>query len=248
MEKIGRFEIVGKLGKGAFGMVYKGHDPRINRFSSIKVMSPATAGDPDLVARFRREAEAAGGLNHPNIVTIYDLGEQEGLPYIAMEFLDGDDLERMVKEKADVPVDKKIDYIRQVAEGLHYAHENGIVHRDIKPANVRLLPDGTIKIMDFGIAKMAASNLTQTGQFMGTVNYMAPEQIKAKKLDGRCDMFALGAMSYELLTYRRPFAGDSLTAVIYKIVNERPPPMTELHDTEFAWLEGIVMKCLEKGR
>jgi len=246
MDKIGRFEIVGKLGRGAFGMVYKGRDPVINRLSAIKVMSEATVGDPELVARFKREAEAAGGLNHPNIVTIYDLGEHGGLPYIAMEFLEGDDLEKMLKEHREVPVDAKVQIMLQVAEGLHYAHTKGIVHRDIKPANIRILDDATVKIMDFGIAKMSSSDMTRTGQFMGTVNYMSPEQIKAKKIDGRSDLFALGILFYEMLTFRRPFPGDSITAVIYKIVNENPPAMKELHDTPYDWLESVVLKCLEK--
>lgn len=246
MEKIGRFEIVGKLGRGAFGMVYKGRDPVINRMAAIKVMSEATVGDPELVARFKREAEAAGGLNHRNIVTIYDLGEHNGLPYIAMEFLEGRDLEKLLKEKVELSLEKKIEIMVQVGEGLDYAHSKGIVHRDIKPANVRLLDDLTVKIMDFGIAKMSSSDMTRTGQFMGTVNYMSPEQIKAKKIDGRSDLFAAGVMFYEMLSHRRPFPGDSITAVIYKIVNENPPPLTELHGTPFEWLEGVVFKCLEK--
>src|SRR4029079_3812807 len=149
MDKIGRFEIIGKLGRGAFGLVYKGKAPVITRLAAIKVMSEATVGDPELVSRFRREAEAAGGLHHKNIVTIYDMGEHNGLPYIAMEYLEGRDLEKLLKERVELSMDQKVDIIAQVAEGLQYAHSKGIVHRDVKPANIRLLEDGSAKIMDF---------------------------------------------------------------------------------------------------
>jgi serine/threonine protein kinase len=246
MEKIGRYQIVGQLGRGAFGVVYKGRDPVIGRLAAIKVMSESTVGDKELVNRFKREAMAAGGLQHRNILTIYDLGDHNGFPYIAMEYVEGTDLDKYIKEKIEISMEKKIDLIIQIAEALGYAHKKGIVHRDIKPGNIRVQQDGQVKIMDFGIAKIEAADMTRTGQFMGTVNYMSPEQVKVKKVDGRSDLFALGIIFYELVSYRKPFPGESISAVIYRIVNELPVPLQELRGSPYEYLEPIILKCLEK--
>ena len=244
--RIGRFEVLAKLGRGAFAMVYKARDPAIGRLCAIKVMTEATVGDPELVARFKREAEAVGSFDHPNVVRAYDLGEHDGLPFLVMECLDGMDLARALKDRLEMPMERRVDIVAQVAEGLHYVHAKGIVHRGLKPADIRLLPGGTVKIMDFGLAKFSSEDLTRVGQFMGSVYCPAPEQIRATAVDGRTDQFLLGVVLYELVSHRRPFPGQSITAVIYKIVNDAPPPLAELHGTAFEWLEGVVLRCLEK--
>lgn len=246
-EKIGKYTILERIGRGGMGYVYKAHDPVLRRDVAIKTMLKDVADDEDLRNRFLREAQSAGGLRHPNIVTIYDLGEDEfGCPFIAMEFLSGTDLEHIIKNKTDLPLLKKIDILIQTCQGLGYAHANGIVHRDIKTANIRLLENGDAKIMDFGIAKMTASHFTRTGMIMGTPHYMAPEQIRGEKVDGRADIFSLGVVLFELLVYRKPFSGDNPTTVLFKIIHEPPEPLV---DTSFTPPEGmvdVVMKAIAK--
>ena len=246
-EKIGKYLILQRIGRGGMGFVYKAHDPVLKRDVAIKTMLREVSDDADLRSRFLREAQSAGGLRHPNIVTIYDLGEDnEGIPYIAMEFLTGTDLEHLIKNKVELPIQKKIDIVIQTCYGLGYAHANGIVHRDIKTANIRLLDNGEVKIMDFGIAKMTASHFTRTGMIMGTPHYMAPEQIRGEKVDGRADIFSLGVVLYELLTFRKPFPGDNPTTVLFKIVHENPEPLTDVSFTAPEGLEQAVFKALAK--
>lgn len=228
---IGRYEIQKELGRGAMGVVYLGKDPKINRLVAIKTVRFDEV-DPDLLEetkkRFFREAEAAGTLNHPNIVTIYDVGEEEDLAYVAMELLDGTDLTPYIKKDNLLPHKELLRIIGSVAEGLAFAHDKGIVHRDIKPANIMLLKDGSVKIADFGIARITTSSATQTGTVLGTPSYMSPEQVAGQKVDGRSDLFSLGASMYELLCGQKPFSGDSIAALMYAIANKPPVLITQL--------------------
>ncbi len=221
MPTLGRYTIDRELGKGAMGIVYEGHDPKINRVVAIKTMALAQEFEgPELdeaKERFFREAETAGSLNHPNIVTIYDAGEDQELAYIAMQFMSGTDLSGYTRKESLMPAYSVMVIISKVAEALDFAHKNGIVHRDVKPANVMMLEDKTIKVMDFGIARITESSKTKTGVVMGTPSYMSPEQLAGKHVDGRSDLFSLTVMMYELLTGSRPFTGDSMATLMFSI-------------------------------
>ncbi|MDR3682654.1 MAG: protein kinase, partial [Geothrix sp.] len=226
-EKLGKFEIRRVLGNGAMGEVYLGVDPSIGREVAIKTILPAAAQGGEAKERFAREARAAGVLNHPNLVTIYEFGEDQGVLYIAMEFVKGHDLEELLEEQS-LTRSEVLEVLAQVCDGLGFAHRQQIVHRDIKPSNVRVQRDGRrlhAKVMDFGVAKISNSDMTATGMVMGTVSYMAPEYIRTGKPDSRSDLFAVGVMLYECLSGRKPFAGDTTPTVLYKIVNEAPDPI-----------------------
>ncbi|MBL4760832.1 MAG: CHASE2 domain-containing protein [Mariprofundaceae bacterium] len=231
---LGRYEIVREIGKGAMGTVYLGKDPKINREVAIKTMALAQEFEPDemeeVKARFFREAETAGMLNHPNIVTIYDAGDEHDLAYIAMEFLDGVDLAPYTKKGKLFPASATMKICGKVAEALHYAQSQNVVHRDIKPANIMLLKDKTIKVTDFGIARITASSKTKTGVVLGTPSYMSPEQLSGKHVDGRSDIFSLGVMMYEMLCGVRPFRGDSMATLMFQIANEPHPDIREHND------------------
>jgi predicted Ser/Thr protein kinase len=249
MEKIGRYEIVGELGKGAMGVVYKATDPNIGRTVAIKTLRFDVHGteSEEMLGRFKNEARAAGVMNHANIITIYDAHEHEGMFYIAMEFIEGHTLQALLKqEKTLMPVEKITSIVRQVCAGLDYAHARGIVHRDIKPANIMITADGTVKIMDFGVAKSGGSGMTSTGAVVGTPNYMSPEQVMGQPLDGRTDLFSLGVVLYEMLTGSRPFAGESVTTIIYKIMHEAPTAPCDLVRSINPGLSALVMKALAK--
>jgi len=246
VETIGKYQVQRVLGRGGMGTVYEALDPFIHRKVALKTMIAGLADNPELKARFLREAQAAGGLRHRNIVTVYDLGEDKGQPYIAMEFIEGTDLEKVVQHREPLTVEWKLDILRQVCEGLAYAHKAGIVHRDIKPANVAVTHEGEVKIMDFGIAHLQSSTMTKSGLVLGTVHYMAPEQIEGQKVDHRADIFSVGAIAYELIAYKRPFDGDTITAVMYKIMHDRPDPRV-LPETEYSpRLQEIIMKALAR--
>jgi serine/threonine-protein kinase len=246
-QKIGKYTILERIGRGGMGYVYRAHDPILKRDVALKTMLKDVSDDEELRNRFMREAQSAGGLRHPNIVTIYDLGEDEsGCPYIAMEFLTGTDLEHLIKNKTEIPLLKKLDIIIQTCQGLGYAHANGVVHRDIKTANIRLLDNGEAKIMDFGIAKITSSHFTRTGMIMGTPHYMAPEQIRGEKVDGRADIFSLGVVLFELLVYRKPFPGDNPTSVLFKIIHENPEALVDATFTPPEGLEAIVNRSISK--
>ncbi len=247
MKMIGRYEILGTLGSGAMGDVFKGRDPSLDRIVAVKVIRDVVSSAKAL-ERFQREARAAARLNHPNIITVHEFGDHEGHPFIAMEYLEGKDLEDLLEETPDLPVEKQIDILRQAALGLHFAHQKDIIHRDVKPANIAVLNDGTVKIMDFGIAKLGDTKLTQTGSVMGTVRYMPPEQIQGMDLDGRADLFSLGVTAYEMITKQRAFGGDSMTNVIYNVMHVEPEPITTLDGTPHAWLQSVIHACLEKDR
>jgi len=252
--KLGRYEIVRELGKGAMGIVYLAKDPLIGRLVALKTIRPSAHADDEdtreFQARFVREAQAAGILNHPSIVTVHDIGvdEPSGMSFIAMEYVEGNNLKEVLSQGRPLSFEQAADIVAQVAEGLDFAHSKGIVHRDVKPANIILLEGNRAKITDFGIAKITSgvANLTTTGQFLGTPNYMAPEQIKGTPVDGRSDIFSLGICLYECLTHRKPFGGDSLTSISYKIVHEPFPPLHEINPTIPEGFSDVVMHCLEK--
>jgi serine/threonine-protein kinase len=246
-EKIGKYEITGKIGAGGFGAVYRGRDPYIKRTVAVKTCQ---LNDEEIKSRFFREAELAGNLHHRHITTIYDFGVENGIPYIVQEFLSGEDLDKKVKRAEPLPIARKVEILVAIADGLAYAHAAGIIHRDIKPANVRILEDGSVKIMDFGIAKslQTESNLTQTGITLGTSAYLAPEQIRGEPVDRRTDIFSLGILAYELLTYRKPFRGEHLSTILYKILNETPERIEDLSPDAPPSLVGAVNKAMEKQR
>ena len=245
-KKIGKYEVLEELGRGAMGVVYKARDPFIGRLVALKTISPGLLDNPELLKRFYREAQAAGGLQHPNIVIIYDLGEADGLPYIAMEFLEGESLEKTIARAPTMPLAQKLSILMQLCRGLDYAHRRGIVHRDIKPANIIALHDGTVKVVDFGIVRLTSTSMTSTGMVIGTVGYMSPEQIHGEHVDARSDLFSVGVVAYELLTYKKPFAGPNVTSVLLKIINEEPVPVTELAPQVPPNLAEIVHRCLRK--
>jgi len=228
---IGRYEIIGELGRGAMGTVYLGRDPLINREVAIKTLRYGHGDDEEMTAakkRFFREAEAAGRLTHPNIVTVYDVGEYRGTAYMAMELLDGTDLVSFCDKDSLLPFEEVVKIISTVALALDYAHNNGVVHRDIKPGNIRILSRGDIKVVDFGIAKIVDTSKTQAGVIIGSPNYMSPEQIEGRAVDGRTDLFSLGVLFYELLTGEKPFAGESITALMHNIVSQPAVPIQDL--------------------
>ena len=246
--RIGRYLITGRIGRGGMGMVYRGLDPSLEREVAIKTLVAEGSFDPELRRRFEVEARAAAKLAHPNIVTVHDLGEDRGILFIAMEMLPGVDLDSLLRSGEALPLAEKLDIVAQVCRGLAFAHERGVVHRDIKPSNVRLLDDGTAKIMDFGIAKVGQGHhITKTGMMVGTVHYMSPEQVRGKPLDGRSDVFSAGVILYELLAGERPFPGEDVTQILYKIVHEEPkaPDLEALGDRA-PRLRDILAKALAK--
>ncbi len=252
---LGRYQVEKELGKGAMGVVYLGKDPKINRVVAIKTMALKEEFEADeleeVKERFFREAETAGRLNHPNIVTIYDAGEEHDLAYIAMEFLKGHDLARYTKPDTLLPVPKVINIIHKAALALDYAHEFNIVHRDIKPANIMYNPDNSeVKITDFGIARITDSSKTKTGTVLGTPTYMSPEQLAGQKVDGRSDLYSLGVMFYQMLTGVPPFKAESMAALMFKITNEPPPPLFSKRpelESQLPCMAAVIEKSLAKS-
>ena len=250
ISQLGRYEILGELGQGAMGVVYKAKDPLIDRVVAIKTINLGLALDEkeEYEGRFYQEAKAAGRLNHPNIVTIYDVGKSADVAYIAMEFLQGRELRDIMNDGGLLPVDQVLDIVAQVALGLAYAHEHEIVHRDVKPSNIMVVRDGHVKITDFGIARMASSAVrTQTGMVLGSPKYMSPEQVMGKNIDQRSDIFSLGVMLYEMLTGQAPFNGDNVNAIMYQTLNAAPPLPNSLNSTVPEMLNFIVAKALAKS-
>ncbi|MBN1621481.1 MAG: CHASE2 domain-containing protein [Endomicrobiales bacterium] len=248
---LGRYEIVKELGKGAMGTVYLGKDPKINRQVAIKTLhfddDVDEATMKSIKERFFREAESAGNLSHPNIIKIYDAGEDNEISYIAMELLEGDDLKKNAAKENLLPMRTAIDYVIKCAEALDYAHQQGIVHRDIKPGNIMLLNNGTIRIADFGIARITSSSKTATGTVLGTPSYMSPEQLSGKKVDGKSDLFSLGVVLYELLTGTKPFEGDSIATLMFKIANEKHPNPKDVNPDIPDCIVKVIDKILEKN-
>jgi serine/threonine protein kinase len=251
METIGRYRIVGELGRGAMGVVYHATDPSIGRSVAIKTIRIRDINDTQqrdkLRERLFREARSAGVLSHPNIVTIYDMDEADGLAYIAMAYVNGPTLEKILTSITPLSGAKMLRILRQTASGLDYAHGRGIVHRDVKPANIMTDEDGAVKITDFGIAKItAASNMTDTRTVVGTPNYMSPEQVQGLAIDGRSDQFSLAVIAYEILTGERPFNGEHLSTVVYKIVADQPAEAQRLNSTLTPQINEVLRRGLAK--
>jgi serine/threonine protein kinase len=246
LEQIGKYKILEKIGQGAMGEVHKAHDPILNRFVAVKTISSDLSGDDTLRRRFEREAQSAARLNHPNIITVYDYGEEHGKIYMAMELLEGSDLKQAIARRAPLSLDEKLSIVDQIAEGLAFAHSHEIVHRDLKPANVHLLASGQVKIMDFGLARLGGSEMTRAGMVMGTPHYMSPEQVRGERADARSDVFAVGCVFYELLTYRKPFDADSMHSILFKVMQEEPPSVHDLTPGIPAVLAQVVERAMAK--
>src|SRR5947207_9820324 len=248
INSIGKNGIRSEIGGGAMGVVYEGYDPSIKRVVALKTIraDQLTGGDPAaVIARFRREAQAAGRLNHPNIVSIYDFGEDDGAWYIAMEFVQGRELKECFETNERFKIADIVRIMGEILSALGYSHDQGVIHRDIKPANIFLLADGSVKVADFGIAHIEASSLTQAGTVMGTPSYMSPEQIMGLPIDGRSDLFSAGVILYQFLTGERPFAGSAATTM-QKVLKEDPLPPSTLNVQLSSALDAVVRKALAK--
>jgi len=248
IEKIGKYTIIEMLGKGAMGVVYKALDPDINREVAVKTIrfDISDGDDEEMMGRFIREAQAAGKLDHSNIATIYDVGREKDLTYIVMQYIKGQSLQQVIAKKKKFSPKEINDILIPLSEALEYAHQHGIVHRDIKPANILIDIHGNPNVVDFGVARIETSNLTQSGVTVGTPSYMSPEQIMGKRVDNRADVFSLGVILYELAAGQRPFSGGNVSTLMYKIVNEEPPHITEIEKSLPANYENIIEKALAK--
>jgi serine/threonine-protein kinase len=249
--KAGRYEIVGELGRGAMGIVYKAMDPVIGRTVAVKTIRLSEEGTglsrPELLTRFQTEARAAGLLTHPNIVVVFDAGEEDGLYYITMELVEGKSLQALLDGGHAFPLPRTLRIMEQTCGALQFAHERNVIHRDIKPANLMLTADDTVKVTDFGTAKILQfGTVQQTAHVMGTPSYMSPEQVKGRAVDGRSDIFSLGVMLYEMVTGEKPFPGQNITTVIYKIVNEDPVPPRQIDPSIHPGISAVIMKALVK--
>ena len=250
IRKLGRYEIVAELGKGAMGVVYRAHDPMLNRTVAVKTINMALEQDEmaEYEARFYQEAKAAGGLNHQNIVTIYDIGKSGNIAYMAMELLEGKELKSMMSPGRPLRVAQAIDVAAQAAEGLGYAHEHDVVHRDVKPANIMIGRDGLVKITDFGIARMRSAEVrTQAGVVLGSPKYMSPEQVVGKRAEPRSDLFSLGVILYEMVTGKAPFTGEDVSSIMFQILNFAPSPPSSINPEAPEMLDFIVAKALAKS-
>ena len=246
--QLGRYKITSELGRGAMGVVYKGEDPSLDRTVALKtiILSDEAAGRSEYHARFFQEAKAAGRLSHPQIITVYDFGEEGDVAYMAMEFLKGTELRTRMKE-GTISVPEAVHIAEQVAEGLGYAHEHGVVHRDIKPSNIMLLAHDQVKIMDFGIARMRASDhKTSTGLVLGTPKYMSPEQVAGSPVDHRSDIFSLGVVLYEMLTHTKLFSGEDTPQIFHNVVNFQPPAPSRVNPEVPPMLDFVVERALKK--
>jgi serine/threonine-protein kinase len=251
VSKIGRYDIVREMGRGAMGIVYEAVDPVIQRKVALKTIrfDRFSSGEEldELRTRFQHEAQAAGGLSHPNIVTIYDVGTDQDATFIAMEFIEGDSLEHLIATKRKWPIETVLSLVSRIGEALEYAHEKGIIHRDVKPANILVDHAGRPRIVDFGIARLSSSTMTRTSMTLGTPSYMAPEQIAGQRVDKRADIFSLGVILYEMLTYQKPFAGSDVTTIIFKIMQQDPPLPRAIEREIPKGLEYVIMKTLSKN-
>jgi len=248
MESYGRYQIVGELGKGSMGVVYKAYDPQIDRTIALKVLRPDRVTSKAFVERFLKEARAIGRLSHPNIVTVYDIGQDHGTVFIAMEMLEGLALSDIIRQ-GSVPILKIIDIVTQVANALDYAHQRGIVHRDIKPSNIIIDSAHCVKLTDFGIAHIEDPNMpsqTQAGEILGTPAYMSPEQVLGRPVQGSADIFSLGIIMYEMVSGDRPFKGENLSAIFHAITSYNPEPPHKLNPEVPKELSQLILKCLAK--
>jgi len=250
MEKIGKYKIIGELGKGAMGIVYRGVDPDINREVAVKLirfdMVSEDSEKEDAARRFIREAQSAGNLAHPNIITIYEVGREDNQTFIVMQCVDGESLKEAISSGRKFSALEVVDLMMCLCDALEFAHQNKIIHRDIKPGNILLDKQGRPYLVDFGVARMEMSTMTQSGTIVGTPSYMAPEQIQGIRVDARADIFSLGVIIYEMLTGKRPFEGDHITTIVYKIMNEEPTNIREMKRDLPEGFEQIIKKTLEK--
>lgn len=244
IKKLGRYEILGVLGRGSMGVVYKGVDPQIGKLVAIKTMNPKTVRQKDMQERFYREGSLLGQLQHKNLITVYNVGTDGDICYIAMEFLDGTSLEQILERKEPMETNRAVAIGKQVADGVHAAHKRDITHRDLKPANIFIMEGERVKVLDFGVAHLKDSSLTNSGMLLGTINYIAPEQITGLKIDHRADIFSLGVILYEMVIGRNPFLGRNVSKTMVKIVNEDPPMPRDVPPA----LAAILQKMLAKDR
>jgi eukaryotic-like serine/threonine-protein kinase len=243
LSTIGRYQILEKVGQGGMGVVYRAHDSLLEREVALKIISASIEGNAELRERFYREARAAGQLSHRNIITIHDLGEHDGQPYLAMEFLNGEDLQRRLSRPEPMSLARKLEIAADICDGLSYAHRRGLIHRDIKPANIFITDEGVVKLLDFGLARMVTSELTASNMMLGTLNYMAPEQVRGERTDHRADIFSFGVVLYEILSGRKAFQGDSFATTLYKILQDVPEPLQNID----ASLPYEVVRLVEKS-
>ena len=246
MQLLGKYEIISEIGRGAMGAVYKARDPLIDRLVALKTITGGPTAQKNLLDRFYQEARSAGALQHPNIVTIYELGHEKNTPFIAMEYLEGESLDRIIDQKPVLPLSVKLGYIVRVIDALAYAHQHNVVHRDVKPANIMVTKEGVVKVVDFGIARLTDMSMTQPNMMIGSRAYMSPQQYKGERADARSDIWALGVSLYELLAYRRPFTGDSEAELMFHIIYEKPEDLLSLSPECTEELAPIVNKMLEK--
>jgi serine/threonine protein kinase len=244
--RIGKYAIVGLIGQGAMGQVFRAHDPVLNRHVAIKMMATDVSADPQLSQRFLREAQSAAQLNHPNIVTLHDFGDDNGQLFMAMELLEGQDLSKILKQRTLVTLEDKLVLMEQCCDGLAFAHSMQLVHRDLKPANIHVHTSGRVKIMDFGLARVSGSDMTRAGTIMGSPNYMSPEQVRGERADARSDVFAMGVVFYEVLSGRRAFDADAVHAILFKVANTEPEPLGQLVPELPQILVELVDKALRK--
>jgi serine/threonine-protein kinase len=245
--RLGKYELHTLIGEGAMGIVWKAYDTVLRRYVALKLLSSRFRKTQDMQERFLREARAAGAIQHPNIVTVYDLGDAEGQLFIAMEFVEGRDLSDLIALRDPLPLERKLDILIEMLEGLHFAHQRGVIHRDVKPSNVRVMPDGRVKLMDFGIARLQSADATGSGAIVGTPTYMAPEQITNGAITPATDVFAVGCLLYELLSFQKPFAGESVHGVLYQVLTTEPKALRTLAPSIPAALERVVGKAMNKA-
>ncbi|HEV8265246.1 MAG TPA: serine/threonine-protein kinase [Gemmatimonadales bacterium] len=246
-KRLGKYELHTLMGEGAMGIVWKAYDTVLRRFVALKLLGSHFRKTKDMQDRFLREARAAGAIQHPNIVTVYDLGEAEGQLFIAMELVEGRDLSDIITLREPMALERKLDIVIELLEGLHFAHQRGVIHRDVKPSNVRVQPDGRVKIMDFGIARLqTAADVSGSGAIVGTPTYMAPEQITNGSITAATDVFSVGCMLYELLSFQKPFHGESVHGVLYQVLTTEPKALRTLAPSIPAALERVVAKAMNK--
>jgi len=248
MPSFGRYELLDKIGEGAMGIVHRARDRTIGRVVALKMLAAELDADEEIHRRFRREVEAIGRLSHPNIVTVYDMGQSEGHLYMAMELLEGNDLRSLIEQPGDLSLLERLRVMIEITRGLGYAHSKGVIHRDVKPANILVTTTGQVKILDFGLARLGTSgSITRRGVILGTPDYMSPEQATGRTVDQRSDIFSLGSVFYEFLTLEKPFGGRTLHSVLYQILSRQETPMLTLNPDLPARLAVIVHRMLAKS-
>jgi serine/threonine protein kinase len=249
LEQLGKYKVINRIGRGAMGEVWKAYDPVLGREVAVKTISASLSSDNDLRQRFLREAQAAARLNHPNIITMFDYGEEQDTIYMAMELLEGADLRNLIGQEDLLPtLDDKLDIMEQICDGLAFAHSREIIHRDLKPGNLHVQPNGQVKILDFGLARLGTSEMTRTGTVMGTPHYMSPEQVLGDKVELSSDVFSIGAVFYELLSNHKPFDGDSAHAVLFQVVNKHPESVRKWNPELPVVLVDVVERAMMKDR